>query len=247
MDLINLLPEAKPSLLTCGWKDDFDCYVTGDRWTALAADGGASVAQDADDENGVVTITTGATDNNEAGIYTNAIGSMRAGVPHLLIARIQYAEANTDDANILFGLMSAAGTANMLIDDGAGPIANFTGACWYKVDGGTRWNFRSSYTTTPTTHAIDKTAGGASFQTLGIEINPISATEFEAIPWIDTSGGNNLVNPYAYQAAPRDASVTHRITYASTTALRAIIHAKAGGANSEVLKVDLAVFSKKRQ
>lgn len=245
-NLINLLPQVKPLLLTSGFIEDFE-RTTQTTFNTLAADAGSSATISTTVENGAMVLTTGATDNNEVNLYSNAIGSLGSGKPHILYARLQYAEANVDDANVLVGIMSAAGTANMLIDDGGGPIASFSGACFYKVDGGTRWQFRTSVAGVNTTTDLEKTAGGASYQDLAIELNPISPTELIATPWIDTASGNNLIQPFKYGAnAGRDIPVSNRVAWSSSVGLRVIIGAKAGGANSEVVNVDLAIFQKKR-
>lgn len=248
MEGLNLFPEYKAALQTCGWVDDFTESAITNRWSTLVADAGTSIATDADDPNGTVAITTGATDNNEAYLFKPASGVLASGKPHLILARLQYAEANVDDANVCFGLMSGVGGANSILDDGGGPLASYTGACFFKVDGGTRWQFESSVSTTQTTETVDATAGGSGFHTLAIEIIPFSSTEFWAIPWIDTAGGNNLIQPFAYSANPnpRSVAIKHRATWSSGAALIWFLGAKAGSANSEVIKLDLAVFQKKR-
>lgn len=248
MNAINDYPGVKESLLTAGFIDDFTASAITNRWSTLAADAGSSVAQDADDPNGVVTLTTGATDNNEAYLFSVALGVLASGKPHLALALIQYAEANTDDANVMFALGSGLGGANTILDNGGGPLASYTGASIFKVDGDTRWQFESSVGATQTTETMDATAGGSSFQTLGLEIIPISATEFYAVPWIDTNGGNNLIQPFAYSANPnpRRVPIKHRVTWSSGAALMFFLGVKAGGANSEILKCDLAILQKKR-
>lgn len=246
MNLINLLPQVKPLLLTSGFIEDFSGASQG-TFNTLAADAGSSATISTTLENGVIVLTTGATDNNEVGIYSNAIASLSSGKPLLAVVRLQYAEANVDDANILMMVSNAAGTANMLVDDGAGPVASYSGACFYKVDGGTRWQFAGGTGTSHTTTDLEKTAGGAGYTMLAIELNPISPTEFIAIPWIDTAGSNNLIQPFKFGAAPgRDAPVSYRLSWSSSVGLRLIVHAKAGGANSEVLGVDLALLQKRR-
>jgi hypothetical protein len=246
--LINAMPQDAPMLLTGGFLEDFE-RTTQTTFNTLAADAGASVAISTTLENGCAVLTTGGTDNNEANIYSNKIGSLTSGKPHLLVVRLQYTEANTDDANILVMISDAAGTANMLIDDGGGPIASFSGACFYKIDGGTRWQFRSQsgVANSQVTTDLEKTVGGSSYQTLAIMINPISTSEFIATPWIDTLGGNNLIQPFKNgYVAGRDTAVQNRVAWSGSVGLRAIIGVKAGGANSEVLNVDYAIFRKKR-
>ena len=51
-----------------GSTDDFAWYVTAHLWTSLATDGGTSVAASAA-HGGLLALTTGATDNNEAAAY----------------------------------------------------------------------------------------------------------------------------------------------------------------------------------
>lgn len=248
MNLINLLPQVKPLLLTSGFIEDFE-RTTQTTFGTTAGDAGASVAISTTLENGCAVLTTGAVDNNEVYIFSNAIASLRVGTPLIAVARLQYAEANVNAANILFMVSNAAGTADMLIDNGAGPVAAHSGASIYKVDGGTRWQFRaqSAVANSQNTADLEKTAGGAGFHTLAIEINPISSSELIAIPWIDTGGGNNLIQPFKFGAAPgRDAAVSYRIPWSASVGLRMIVGAKAGSGSSEVLNVDLAILQKRR-
>ena len=146
--------------LVHGFSDDFNELVTGDRWTSIAADTGASVAM-TDAVGGRVALVTGATDNNEAYIHTTSeLFLPAANKPILVRAQLQFAEANTDDANVIFGLINAA-AANDLQDNGAGPRASYDGAVFYKVDGGTRWQVESSNAGTQVTTDTEYTAGGA--------------------------------------------------------------------------------------
>lgn len=215
--------------LTFGFFDDLEDYVTGDRFTAIAADAGASVAR-TDAASGRVALTTGATDNNEAYLGTSQeLFLFAANKPLAFEARVQYAEANTDDANVFIGLMDAV-AANAIVDDGGGPKASFSGAGFYKVDGGTRWQVISSIATTRTTtdltavNTLNKaaqTAGGNSFQVFRIEFQPTSSTVADVRFYID----GVLV-------------VVHQMTFTSATEMDAVIGVKAGSANSEVVTVD---------
>src|SRR5690606_23604712 len=109
------------------------------------------------------------------------------------------------------------GVANTLLDNGGGPPADYDGVCLFKVDGGTRWNFESSLRTTQQTTELDVTAGGSGFHSLLIHCVPIGSTEIVATPWIDSSGGNSLTQPYPYSANynPRRYPVSHRFSYSS--------------------------------
>jgi hypothetical protein len=207
--------------------DHFNYFASGHQWTDTSGDTGASVAG-SDARGGVAVITTGATDNNEAYLLsTQEIFLISASKPIYAEAAVQFTEANTDDANVMFGLMNAVG-ANSIVDDGAGPKASFSGAVIYKVDGGTTWKFTTSIGTTNTTSATNTTAGGSAYQRLAISIEPISSTVALAIPFVD---GQQLIDTSGNLIA-------HQITFASATEMNLFVGAKAGGANSEVVNVD---------
>ncbi len=235
--LLNLPPDVLAKRMTHGFFEDFDQFVTGDRFTDTSADTGAAVAN-VDAAGGTVTLTTGGTDNNECYLLsTKELFLFAADKPILFECRSKYTEANTDDANIFQGLMNAV-AADSILDDGAGPKASFSGVGFYKVDGGTRWQCISSLGTTRTTtdltaalslDKLAKTAGGGSYQLFRIEVVPISSTVAEVCFYID------------------DALVAkHSLTYTSATEMNAAIGVKAGGANSEVVTVDYISCWQKR-
>lgn len=214
-----------------GFFEDFHEFVSGDLFTDTSADSGATIAA-SDAAGGVVVLTTGGTDNNEAYLLTTKeLFLFAADKPLIGEARIKYAEANTDDANVCVGFMNAV-AADALVDDGAGPKASYSGAVFYKVDGGTRWQVQSSLATTRTTtdltaansyDKVAKTAGGSAYQTLRIEVITTSSTEAEVSFYID----GVLV-------------AKHALTYTSATEMMFFVGVKAGGANSEVVYVDYA-------
>lgn len=209
-------------------EENFLWFVTAHMWTSLAADTTATVAV-ADTQAGGVALFTDATDNNEAAIRTtNEIFKFAAGKPILFEASISYTEANTDDANVFVGLMDAIG-ANAMVDNGAGPKSSFSGAGFYKVDGGTRWQFITSIGTTRTTVDLvltDKnnlsretqTAGGA--QTLRIEVEGDTLTALKVSGFID----DVLV-------------AQHIVDCTSATEMHGGAYVKAGGSNAETLTV----------
>lgn len=212
-----------------GFHEEFNEFVTGDLGTSLAADAGSSVAV-GDEVGGVITITTGGTDNNEAmWKSTKELFKFANNKPLVFEARVQFTEANTDDANVFVGLADAAG-ANLMVDDGGGSKSSYSGVAFLKVDGATRWSIQSSVGSSKTTtdltatNSIDKTAktaGSSSYQTLRIEFIPISSTEADVNFWID-----------GVQVGK------HSLTYTSATEMQAALYIKAGGSNSEVLKAD---------
>lgn len=228
--LLLLPPSDKVAMQTSGYMDDLEGYVTGDRFTALAADAGSSVAR-TDAANGVVALTTGGTDNNEAAIRTSQeVFLFAADKPIYCVGRFQYAEAATNAANVAFGLADAVG-ANLLLDDGAGPKASYSGALLYKVDGETTWRFQTSIGSTKTTTVLsaantltkkDYTAGGSGYVVAEIEFSPITATVADISLKIN---GEHVVK--------------HAITFTSATEMHQAAYVKAGSANSQVLNVDL--------
>lgn len=210
-----------------GFFDDFEWLITLHRWTTLVADSGTSVAV-ADAAGGVVQLTTGATDNNEALIKTaSEIFLFAADKPAVYEARAKWTEANTDDANVALGWADAVG-ANTMVDDGAGMKASYSGAVFYKVDGGTTWNFQTSLGATRTTTALVDASNSGAYQTLRIEARE-QGNVIELVPWID---GRQCVD------ATYGRPVKHYITLGSPTEMQAFAYVKAGGANSEVLNVD---------
>lgn len=217
--------------------DDFEEFVTGDRWSSLAADTGSSVAA-ADEPNGEVTLTTGATDNNEAAVSTTKkVFKFAENKPHELEALLDYAEAATDDANVFVGFIDAA-AANTMVDNGAGPAASFDGAGFYKIDGGANWNIVVSDDATQTkveltaANSLDKlakTAGGSAQQRLAIQVAPKSSTKADVMFFINDA-------------------LVYKITdwVFGTAAMFARAYIKAGGATSEVLNLDRFYAAKKR-
>lgn len=230
MKLLQIPDEAILGRRMFGFWDDLEEFVTGDRFASLVADAGSSVAAQ-DLANGEVWLTTGATDNNEAALQTNKkIFKFADDKPHQFEVWHQYSEANVDDANIFDGFISAA-AADTMVDNGAGPAANFDGCGFFKIDGGTNWNIVVSNGATQTkveltaANSIDKvakTAGGSAQQKLRLEVMPITSTKGEVRFFID--------DVLAYK-------VTDWTFPTSVMFARAYI--KAGGANSEVLKVDV--------
>jgi len=199
------------------------------KWTDTSPDSGATVAG-SDAAGGAAVLTTGATDNNEAYLLSKQeVFLFAANKPLKVACRLKFTEAQTDDANVAFGLANAVG-ANTIVDDGAGLKTNFSGVAIFKVDGGTRWKVMSSLATTQeivdltaslSYDKLAKTAGGGVYQILEIDWQPISGTVGEARFFIDG------VHVY-----------TLSFTFTSATEMNLFVGVKAGGANSEVVTVD---------
>ena len=200
------------------------------KWAETSPDTGAAASLATDGDNAII-LTTGATNNNECDLSSNQKFDVVANQPLLIEGQIKYTEANTDDANIMFGLCSAA-AADSLVDDGAGPAASYSGAIFYKVDGGTAWVVQTSVGSTRygTNTVNGITPGGGAYQSFRIEIRPISATEAEVVFSIDPNGGTNF---QVCRDATTKALIKHIITYTSFAAAGLRLYVKAGAANSE--------------
>lgn len=218
-------------------EDNFGYYVDADMWTKLASDGSTTVAHGGDTSPPHVALATAATDNNECHFKsTNECFIFAADRPIFGSVKLQYTESNTDDANIFVGFVNAAG-ANLMVDDGAGPKTTASGFGIFKVDGGTVWKCWSSLSTTQTTTASTKTAGGATAQVLEFEAQPINSTDIDVYFWVDgvqlqDSNGNKI---------------KHTIVFSGATEMNFVpCYAKAGSANSETPKVYSAFASQLR-
>ena len=209
--------------------DDFWYYVSGDLWTSLAADSGATVAE-SDNHLGLVLLTTGATNNNEAAIKSsNEIFLFTDNRPITVEGALQWTEANVDDANVFFGLCSALAD-DTLGDDGAGPRASGSIAGFYKVDGATLWSVVSRNGSNATTNVTNVTSAGAGLiQRLTIQIAEFSGTQCQVTYFVNgvQCVDNTTLKP-----------IVHTVLYASATEMNLGTYVKAGGSNSEVVFLD---------
>ncbi|WP_013626595.1 hypothetical protein [Rubinisphaera brasiliensis] len=229
---------------TAAYVDDF-FGLEDTTWNTVDDDSGATVAHDADGVNGVVLLTTGATDNNEAYLYTNEIFKIANNRTICVDVRLSYSESATDDANVIVGLVNGV-AANLLQDNGAGPKATFDGACIYKVDGETRWRVRSSNGTTATTHETTVTAGGG-YQLLRIMIVGVDSATAKVTYLFDADGGQNPSQAKEYNVIDRIPPITHDLALSGLDEeLALVVGVKAGSASSEVVSVDYTVWDQTR-
>lgn len=138
------------------WRNDFNTFTTAyDGLSATLTNTGAAAVV-ASTHGGVLKIECSdgtVADNDEAYVgSTTALIVPSAGRKIWFEASCYFTEANTDDANIIIGLSSTY-AANAILDDGGGPPADYYGACFFKVDGGTTWSVECSNSTSQTTNA----------------------------------------------------------------------------------------------
>jgi len=228
-------PEQLREIRQFEFFDDFLWHIST-QWTNLASDTNSSVAIDADGVGGIVAINTGdATDNNEAALAsTNELFKFASDKPMMAEAKIQYAEHNTNAANVAFGWADAIG-ANLVTDNGAAITAN-SAALIFKKDGETTWRAYCENNGTTVETASTTTAGGASYQTLRIVVFPVDGTNVEVTYFVD---GEPL----------RDSNgkaIKHTLAYASATEMDFGVYAKAGGASTHTVNVDYVYVAQLR-
>jgi hypothetical protein len=217
-----------------GFFDDFYEFVTGDLWTKVTAvDGGATIQDAAGGRIAISTAVDSAAGDEDTYLKSNKESfKFAADKPLLLEAYVQFTEANTNDAAVIVGLMDAV-AADAIVSGGTGPKSSYSGAVFFKVKDGTVWQCESSVGATQVTTELTaanannlsrqaQTAGGASFQRLRIEFQPLTSAVGEVRFFID------------------DALVAkHAITFTSATEMQVILGARDGSAgNEETLVVD---------
>lgn len=222
-------------------KDDFDGYIgagtvpfgtgsLGGRWNVLASDSGSSVAIDPDGVSGVCQITTGATNNNEAAIFTNEVLLMAANRPIYFSGIVDWTEANTNDAAVFAGVIDMPSSgADTIVNGGLTMKTTASGFGFFKPKDSLVWSVFSSNSTTQTVTVTNvASSSSGTRQLLEVEFTPFSTTQatvtfkINGQPCLDANG----------------VQIEHRVTFASATEMAAAFYVKAGGANSEVLNVD---------
>jgi hypothetical protein len=198
--------------------------VTGDLWTKVTSIDGTATVLDA--AGGKIAIASAvATAGNEECLLKSNKESFKfaAAKPLLFEALVDFTETQTNQANVIAGLMDAV-AAGSLQDNGAGPKASYSGAVFFKVDGETVWQCESSIGAAQVTTKTDVTAGGADPQRLAIEFQPLTSTLGEVRFFID----DELV-------------AKHEITFTSATEMQVVLGVKDGDVNDvETLNVDYA-------
>lgn len=233
---LNVPDAARIGRLTHGFFEDFDHIVTADRWTVTASDGGGITVGDA--AGGIATLSpsdTTVADNDEVYLHTTAeLYKLVADKPLDFAARIQFSEANTDDANVAVGLADAV-AADLIVDNG-GIKTTMDGAVIFKKDGETAWRFITSNATTQTETLSTTTAGGTDYQVLEIRIRHQDASNCSLVPLVDgvqlKDANGNLIE--------------HKIAYSSMLEMEAFAGVKNGSANEEALLVDYISCWQKR-
>ncbi len=174
------------------FRDDFHVYdptaSVGD-WIVVE-DAGASLPDAIlDNANGVLRVGCDGDDEDEVYVSSLAEGWLfDADRPLWFEARVQMTEAGSDTANIIVGLSSVV-AADTLQEAGAGPVATYDGAVFFKVDGGTVWQFESSNAGTQVTTTDAGSFTSAAWHRLGFTYNPSGGTTGVLTPYLDGTAG----------------------------------------------------------
>lgn len=240
------MPPLVKDLDPLDWADSFGVFedflgdVSVDNVVITASDSGTGLCGDA--VGGILALVASdgtVADNDETYAESpNEVFKFAANKPIDFMARVQFTEANTDDANVIVGMKDAV-AADTILDNGGGPAASYSGMVFFKVDGGTKWQVESSIAGTQSTNTTTVTAGGSAYQLLEASFRPVSSTVGEITFKID---GQEC----------RDNSVTgnppikHYVTFASATEMQLCAGVKNGAANLETLNVDFWAARQKR-
>jgi hypothetical protein len=187
----------------------------------------------------VLTPSDGSVGDNDEAYYAcpNEVFKLTATKPIYGKARIQFTEANTDDANVAFGFQNAVG-ANSILDNGAGLKVSGDTFAIYKVDGGTVWKCVSVVNGgTANVSTSVTTAGGASYQVLEV---------------IQNDDGRSATATFVFKCDglylrdSNNAIITHSVPYASATETQVFVGVKNGDTNLETLNADYVIAKQKR-
>jgi hypothetical protein len=243
MSVLASVPDSAKSMnLVHGVADDFNHLVTADTWTTIEGDTGASPSI-GDAAGGILTLTTGATDNNECYVHTTAeLFLFAADKPIYCEFRMGVVEGNTDDVNLFMGLVNAP-AANLLVDNGAGLGADLSAMGFYKVDGETEWRVFGSKSTTQYDELLSATnknnISGAS-QVAGTTGPVYKIFTMRFTPTTSTKGNMDWWINETHVAKYFD------FDHSSATEMALTMGVKAGGATTEVPKWDYALCYQKR-
>lgn len=232
--MANALPQTETyqkSDLIVEWFHDFIREIdTTNEFTATLTDSGTATVGNG--VGGILPLIPSdgtVADNDEAYLgWRNLAFTPAAGKTFVVRGRVQFSEANTDAANVAFGLISSVG-ANAIVDDGAGLLATGTHMAIYKVDGGTVWKCETRNQSTALTSTSTVTAGGSAYQTLEVVVSEITTSKMT----VSFKANDNYLLD-----SSTGFPIHHEITYASADPVTPFVGVKNGSANLETLNVD---------
>jgi hypothetical protein len=240
MGLLQLPDDLEKRRQVWTW-DDFVSYTD----TQLHTKSGS--VTNSDGANGLLTIATGGSANNEAWVATTRKNwLMQSNRPLLYECRLNYTEANTNTCAIFAGFSSAF-AAGLLVDTTLVPKTTTmsTVGIW-KSTGDTVWRALTQIGTAQTVStSIESTQLAGVDQILRIEVKVVgSNVEVDfLVGQADTTGGADSAFPVGFQQLREGSSgfqkpIKHRVAYAGAVKMGAGVFVKTGSANVETVTLD---------
>ena len=238
-----------PDIALCGphafgFFDDFDHFVTADRWTLLGDTGSTAAGTDA--AGGILTLTGDGTDNDFAGVTTtHELFKVAEGKPIVATARVNWTEAATNEGMVVFGL-AQEDTVGIIADDTGVPVGTLDGAIIYNPAATLLWSVCSSNATAQTITQTEHSHVSATWVTLRIIITPLNAADAEVTYWIDPNGGVDFQQMRENGSNPRSPAIKHALTITGLLEMNLLVGIKNGTAAAETLLVDYIQAWQKR-
>jgi hypothetical protein len=204
-----------------GCFDHFNAFLEAANWVTTKDGSGSQALQNL--AGGVLLATTDTSDENEVIISSPAAQFLFAANKTIYFgAKIKTQERATNTANVTVGLVSGNANASMG-DAGAGPPASYSGANFFKVDGGTVWQCETSLAGTQDTSTSIGAVDTANYIVLNAVIYTTSATSATAKFYFN----GTLV-------------ATKTFTYTSAAQMKFMVGVHTGSAGAETLYIDYA-------
>lgn len=227
-------------------EDDFVTYVDTQTWTKALSTGG-SAAAGASAYGGQLAIGSSAVANLDNYVRsTNKVFLFGQDQPIIAEARLQFTEANTNQAAVIFGLSSAiAAGGGWLNSTGTGVISSFSGAAIFKKAGTSQWFTVSSLGASQTVTAVNTqdvngNPSDGNWHTLRVEFQPLTASLAEVRYFVDGLQLRPATTPTATMG------IVDQLTFTSAAAMYAGVGLLNGSTSVETLNVDYVVASQIR-
>jgi hypothetical protein len=216
--------------------DDFNKgYDSTFDWTVVEDAGASAPDALADAADGWLNVGCDGDDNDE--VYISSYAECWKFTTNKRVsfeARVKLTEASTDDANWIVGLSDTV-AADSLVDDGAGPMASYDGAVFYKVDGTMSIYFEVSNAATQSTAVALATFTTAVVYKLGFDYDYNDGVTAKVTPWV-----------YNETTGVLTVGTAHDLTISGLEEMHVLLGAKAGGTNEEALLVDYVRVAQER-
>jgi len=156
---------------------DFPNFTSGSDGVSSLLTGTGAAAAVADSLTGLLVMGTGVVANNSVIVRsTNALYQIANNRPIIAEARLQYAEAAVNQANVAFGVTDTP-TATWLGDNAGGPKTTGTQVMIYKTAGASNWRAQARNGTAFSDSGSGTTAGGTNYTILRVEVKDMSLTQ----------------------------------------------------------------------